>query len=457
MNKKLRTLLPYQKEALDWAKKESRIALFMEMRLGKTLIAIRWALSQMHPIKPGRILVVAPLSVLPTWKEELQKENYPSNLTFTLTGAKKRRLEMVDSSPQGFFLINYEGLRVLPELTLKQWDCIILDESTRIRNPKALITKTLLTRSEHIPSKAILSGLPAPESPLDYFTQFQFLHTSFMQCYNYWQFRKRYFALYGFDWIARPGILGEIKRNVHEKSFVLTRKQVSIGSRKVYEKRYVDMTPKQKKIYNQVEKEFAYSIKERNISESTKWIPVKFSWMTRIAGGFSPDGTLLSLAKAREIESLFKGELKQEQVIIWFKHNQELHAVGKYLLEKGISTLPITGETNLAVREHYISLFKRRKVKGLCVQLKCGKYGVDWSNASTSIYYSNSYDMEDRAQSEDRIVHPIKTEPLLYIDLVTKDTIDEDVIMALRDKNASSRYFMTNMLRHWLNRKGGLK
>ena len=47
--------------------------------------------------------------------------------------------------------------------------------------------------------------------------------------------------------------------------------------------------------------------------------------------------------------------------------------------------------------------------------------------------------MEKRAQSEDRIIHPVKQEPLLYIDLVTEGTIDEIVVDALQDKSISAQ------------------
>jgi hypothetical protein len=81
----------------------------------------------------------------------------------------------------------------------------------------------------------------------------------------------------------------------------------------------------------------------------------------------------------------------------------------------------------------------------MLAQVKCGKFGLDWSVASTAIYYSNPYDMEDRAQSEDRIVSATKTEPVLYIDLITKDTIDEEVTEVLRDKNVTARSFFNSI------------
>ena len=87
---------------------------------------------------------------------------------------------------------------------------------------------------------------------------------------------------------------------------------------------------------------------------------------------------------------------------------------------------------------------------------------MDLSRASTMIRYSLPERYEDLSQDQDRIVHPTKdmvSEPLLYIDLVCKDTVDEDVLMASRDKSVDARYFMSKIIDNYrarLARKAGL-
>ena len=50
------------------------------------------------------------------------------------------------------------------------------------------------------------------------------------------------------------------------------------------------------------------------------------------------------------------------------------------------------------------------------------------------IYYSNSYDLEKRIQSEDRAHRIGQKNKVLYIDLVAKGTVDEKIIQSLRNK-----------------------
>jgi hypothetical protein len=87
------------------------------------------------------------------------------------------------------------------------------------------------------------------------------------------------------------------------------------------------------------------------------------------------------------------------------------------------------------------------------MQLKCGKYGLNLSVSSTAIYFGNGFSFEDRAQSVERIAHPSKTDALLTIDLVARDTIDEDILNALRDKRAKSRSFTSRIVENFHKRR----
>ncbi len=73
--------------------------------------------------------------------------------------------------------------------------------------------------------------------------------------------------------------------------------------------------------------------------------------------------------------------------------------------------------------------------------IQCGKFGLDLSAASTAIYYSNGFSHEDRAQSEDRIEHLRKREPLLFVDLVTRGSTDRTVLSLLRQKVSAGKFF----------------
>lgn len=443
-------LYDFQKKALEWAKPRNRIAIYMEMRLGKTRVAVAWA--NAHGAE--NILVVAPLTVLGSWQEELALLNEPSpNILRTHTPP---------SAHAKWSLTNYEALRANPSILHQRWDAVMLDESTRIKNPKAQITRILnggrveRKRGETIVRehyegcdaylRAVLSGLPAPEGPMDYYEQFRFLYGGFCGCRNFWSFRDILFTPVGegWDWVPKAGTRERIKREVHEKAFVLSRKQAGIGEHKVYETRKVSMSVELRKAYVKAEKEFCLDFPTMDGPRETNWPMVMNVWLGRMAGGFI-DETLVDQAKLNELFVLLQGELLEEPVVVWCRFTAEILEIKARCEREGISVRAIVGATALADRNAYRHELNKGRTRVLVCQIKCARYGIDLSAADTAIYFSNSYSLEERMQSEDRIVHPAKATPLLLVDLVTEDTVDEDVVGALRKKHTESKFFLSDL------------
>jgi len=84
-------------------------------------------------------------------------------------------------------------------------------------------------------------------------------------------------------------------------------------------------------------------------------------------------------------------------------------------------------------------------------QPKTGGYGITLTAANTVIYYSNSYDLEIRLQSEDRAHRIGQTKAVTYIDLVSPDTIDEKVLDALRSKVNLAGKVLGEEVKGWLS------
>ena len=81
---------------------------------------------------------------------------------------------------------------------------------------------------------------------------------------------------------------------------------------------------------------------------------------------------------------------------------------------------------------------------------KTGGYGLTLTAASTVIYYSNSYDLELRLQSEDRAHRIGQTNKVTYIDLIAPDTVDQKIVGALRDKISIADQILGEEVRKWL-------
>jgi SNF2 family DNA or RNA helicase len=438
-----KTFLKHQDEAMAYARKRKAIGLFLAMRLGKTPVAIRWAREQ----KLRKVLVVAPLDVLPgmQWEDEIKQES-KRPVHIWPNEKKDAWLTAASSSTVGWFGINYEAVRNRPEILDLDWDGIILDESTKIRNPKAQITKLLLRNTDHIEHRAILSGLPNPESPLDLFCQMKFLHGTFLGFENYWAFRQSKFNQIGYMWFPRKGVVEQIKKAIHSQCFIRSQRQVGMGNKKVCERRYVYMTPAQARLQKEIEREFTAG------QYSTKWAPVQQTWLARLAGGFAPGLEMLTDNKLRLLKQIIIEEKPKEQIVVWFRFTSEIKAAYAMLQKAKVSCKVIRGRTPKKKRPIIQRKFHAGTYRVLLMQVKVGQYGLNLACANTAIYYSNAWDHEVRSQSMQRIEHMMKKVPLLYIDLITKNSVDEAVLDALQEKKRDSKRFLRDVMTNFLQR-----
>ena len=119
--------------------------------------------------------------------------------------------------------------------------------------------------------------------------------------------------------------------------------------------------------------------------------------------------------------------------------NEELHYAHKKLSSSGITCAAYYGDVSVEERKQIENDFQKGLYKVLLLQVKTGLYALDLSTADTAIYYSNSWSLEERIQSEKRISHPKKKSTLTYIDILTKGWPDTTIYNALKHKDISAK------------------
>lgn len=437
--------MPHQVRFLRWAKARRAVAAFMEMRLGKSMCAIRWAETR-HAV--DKALIVSPLSVLPSWRRELEAEGLDACEIVGSSQEERERAVIEAGRDHKWYLINKEGLltreggRTRPSAWVQlPWDLVIIDESTCIRNPKAKTTDVVLRHLAAAPYRAILTGLPNPEGPENYVTQMLFLEGGrpFMGSTNFWQWRQDHMQPTGFDWAVKGASLNALRQEVRARAFFMTRREAGIPDEKLRQTRWVQLPAKVLKAIKQARKEFAVG------DRLTNNVLTAMQWECQLAGGRFP--TLEHDAKFVELEELLAGEFKNQQVVVWARYTAELEAAVSRLEKAKIKCALVNGDVARDERERRIAAFKAGRTRVLVAQPQCLKMGVDLSEAEVAIVLSNYFDLEVRAQMEDRIVHPKKARPALIVDLVAENTIDEDVLDALTDKRREAGVFNSRLMK----------
>lgn len=415
-----------------------------------TLVVIRRALLYKPLDKQRRrILIVAPSSALGSWKTELLLESQKDFVY--LMGSRKKRLALLEED-HTWNLLNKEGYQALPEVANRKWDAVIADESTFLKNPKAKVTKFFLKHFRQVPHRWALTGLPNPESDLEFWTQLAWLDGRAFDCRSYWQFLTQFFEqrFLQYGWQPKVGTQSFIRREVGKRACILRRKDVDMDRPKIYETRSLELPADLKKIYKKAEQDFVLELDSK--SKTTIYAPVRTTWLRQLCGGFL-DGKLVWPGKVEEVVYLLRSELRNEKVIVWFDYNQELHAVEQALDKKGILSNAVTGKDSRKTRQWKFQDWRVNSIRILLVQQRIAQTGMDLSAADTNIYYSSPLGLHDRKQTEDRSIHPSKKTAVLYLDLVVKNSVEQDFHRALFDKSTRCEQTLRRAMLYNLNRR----
>jgi len=386
------------------------------MRLGKSLVVIRWLKS--HQAFPA--LIVCPSDIIETWIKELGLEGCEA--------VQVRGFKTPVPVGHRWYLTSYDTLRGNKQLQMVRWSAVVLDESLTIKNPKAKITKVCLSSFLAVPHKAILTGTPAPESLLEYYCQMKFMFGQFLGFTNYWEFRAHLFTpdAMGWRWFPRRDAAKKIAVAVSHCASVLTCKDVGLNNLEIKEQYHLDMPKELRAVYDKAEQDFILG------DMITNWSTVAHMWMVRITGGCHPSAA--DDYKINKLMDLLNSEFKHKQVVIWCAFNSEIDAIVGRLKENGEIPGIIRGDVPEQERMEVNNALLDGRLMRLVAQPKCAQFGRDFSTASASIFYSLPWDLKTYLQAKSRIAHPKRVGPILTIHLLTRDSTDEDISAALLHK-----------------------
>ena len=196
----------HQKRAFQFAKNLPAVGLFMEMGSGKTKVAVDLITNRGHK----RTLVVCPKSAMvDVWARQVPIHSHiPIDVVIldgSSTGKKmeqaKAALARAEETDRLVILVvNYESVwrePLGPFLKQAGLDCVVLDESHRIKSPGSRVSLYCAELGKRVPYRMALTGTPAHNSPLDVYAQYRFLDLGVFGT-NFSTFRNRYAVMGGY-------------------------------------------------------------------------------------------------------------------------------------------------------------------------------------------------------------------------------------------------------------------
>jgi len=468
----------HQLKALEKSWAQKTYALFMEMGTGKSKVLVD-NIAMLYDRGAIRgALIVAPKGVYKNWHDIEFPVHLPDHVDHTKvlwepTQTKKKQAELDtlfdDKGDLKILIMNIEAFSTSKGLDFAHRFLNIflgkaligIDESTTIKNPTAKRTKNILTIGNLASYRRILTGSPVTKSPLDLYSQCEFLDPYHLGHESYYSFRARYANMMKRNFGGRQvqlvtsyRRLDELADKLEKFSYRVLKEDCLDLPPKVFTTRTVEMTPEQQEKY--------YTMKRAAIAEHDGKIMSSATALTTLlrlhqitCGTFkADDDTLIHLKNNRLTALMDCLEETEGKVIIWATYREDIRKIVESLKKAygEASTVEYHGGVDATLRQDHIAQFQQVKgpTRYFVGNPSTGGYGITLTAANTVIYYSNSYDLEKRLQSEDRAHRIGQTGSVTYVDLVSEKTIDERIIKALKDKVNIANEIMGEDIKDWI-------
>ena len=451
-------------------------ALFADMGTGKSYMLTNNIALLYDKGKINGALIVAPKGVYRNWYDTEIPKHLPEHIVYRMAiwtpsprKAEQKALEDLFTVTEDLkiLLMNIEafstsrGTAFAKRFLLVHNALMAIDESTTIKTPGSARSKNTEKVGRGARYKRILTGSPVTKSPMDLFQQCEFLSPNCLNMHSYYTFQARYavvverqLASHSFKQIVGYRRLDELKEKLDRFSFRVKKEECLDLPDKLYVKREVDLTDEQTKAYADM-KAVALALVGGGMVSTVNALTQIMRLHQIVCGHVKlDDGTIVHLPNNRIKELLNVVEETDGKIIIWATYRPAIEAI-KIALQKDYGMESVGtyyGDTDQEERQRVLADFQdpEKPLRFFVGNPSTGGYGLTLTAANTVVYFSNSFDLEKRLQSEDRAHRIGQTKNVTYIDLIAPGTVDEKIVKALRDKIDIATQVLGEDLKQWL-------
>ncbi|KAJ6260591.1 DNA repair and recombination protein RAD26 [Drechslerella dactyloides] len=480
------SLFDYQRTAVNWlwelhAKQHTGGILGDEMGLGKTIQAIAF-IAGLHYSKllTKPVLIVAPATVLRQWCNEFHKWWPPLRVSIlhssgsgmlsiasdkqagqelddeedilealekrAPTKAQKAAKKIVDKvKSKGHVLIStYTGLTTYQKLLLDtEWECVVLDEGHRIRNPEAKIT--MAAKQLRSPTRFILSGTPIQNNLKELWSLFDFVYPGKLGVYGVFN-----------EHIATPIKLGayagasNLQIHAAYKCAVVLREMIGPYILRRLKADVAVLPPKQDQVL------FCNLVKQQKeaYEQYIKSTEVALIWDGRrdmLAGidvlrkicnhpdlcnrdKLSADpkynyGNPIKSGKMQIVKGLLNAWDKDKlKCLIFSQGTQMLDILEKFVKNLGYSYMRMDGGTEIKTRQAMVDRFNTdQTLQVFLLTTKVGGYGLNLTGATRIIIFDPDWNPSNDMQARERSWRLGQKHEVRIYRLLSRGTIEEKI------------------------------
>lgn len=468
-------LYPFQQYTIDRLKDVRSSLIGDDMGLGKTIQAIALDVERRkmsYEWEKGKTLVLTPLGVIPSWKTQFERWSDLKVITIN----NRNRLpfeEAVEFGTHDVYVMHWDALRLMPVLAQQKWFHVIGDEIHKIQNRKTKVSLGL--KEIEATFKTGLSGTPAYDKPDDLWSVLNWLYPTYWT--SYWNYFGHHVLWVDYNGYKQTiGVANQDELQEKMRGFYIRRKKEEVLTDlpdKYHTERFVDLTPKQRRAYNQMRdsmlswvgenedkpvnasvvvaqltrlQQFASAHAEIIIEHKPKKIDVN---LPRAVESWTDQGYLINkqgyvIDRETKEKVLFPVDVLKladpsskldvameildstnRQVVFFSQFSQIIDLFCERMDKAGITYGKYTGGTNTKDRQQIVDGFKAGKIRVFAGTLGAGGTGLDGLQvADTVVFFDRAWSHSTNEQAIARLHRIGQKNAVHVIDLIATGTIE---------------------------------
>ncbi len=443
----------YQNYCVEFLKTHPEALLILEMGLGKSAVSLTAILDLMFDsFDVGKVLVIAPLRVAKTvWPEERETWKHANFLRMSVMVGSAKQREAALRNPADVYVINRENVKWLVDYLEKlhrpwPFDMVVIDELSSFKNHQSQRWKALRKVRPQIRRMVGLTGTPASNGLMDLWAETFLIDKGVRLGRFIGRYREAYFRAAGmnpytgvvYNYIPLPGAEEAIYSKISDISVSMKALDYLDMPESVTVNHYVDMEPAERDLYDAMKKELLVEVDGETIDAANA--AVLSGKLLQMANGalYNADREI-RVIHDRKLEML--GDLIEQAngqnvlVAYWYQHDE-------YLTELGYKPRDLKIDQDIAD-------WNAGKIQVALISPASAGHGLNIQRGGhILIWFSLVWSLELYQQTNARLWRQGQKEVVTIHHILTWDTVDADVLDALKHKDMTQQNLIAAVKAH---------
>lgn len=432
----------YQKYSIEFVKTHPVAALLLSMGLGKTSTTLT-ALDDLlfDSFEIHKVLVIAPLRVTKVWLDEVKKWNHLNYLRCSLVVGTEQERKRALWANADIYIINRENVQwLIDESGIPfDFDTLVVDELSSFKNFKTKRFKSLMKVRPMVKRVIGLTGTPTSNGLMDLWSEFKLLDQGKRLGRFITNYRDQYFrpdkrnGQVIFSYKPLPFAEDAIYDKISDITISMKANDYLNMPELISNHVEVEMSEKEMKVYKELKDELVITLDDEDVTASNA--ASLSNKLTQMANGAiyldNHESAIIHDRKLDALEDLIEAQCgKPVLVAYWFKH--DLERIENRLEELKINFKEI--RTDASIED-----WNKGNIEVGLIHPASAGHGLNLQEGgSTLIWFGLTWSLELYEQTNARLYRQGQKDRCVVIEhIVTKGTIDEQIIKTLEEKDKS--------------------